>query len=276
MSVSHKLFIAIIFLLLTILDPARCELRLARRLEPHPIDKRNGFQGGWALQSSTCAAGEVSCSAFEACCPAGTSCDANSLGGDTACCPDQTPCNSFVSNAPSCANSTWTLWQGGNNPFCCLADQIGVDADGSSFSVGSCVQNNVVLPSSKAATSIPQIGATNSATTLRTVSTATTSKGTAGSTPSTDSNNGSSGPTNSAAASSSSHKLSGGAIGGIVGGVIGGIALIAITAFVFFRLGGRQRQSQSQSQSQQQPPPVGEKALPNELATKAHVAEMRA
>jgi hypothetical protein len=89
MSVSHKLFIAIIFLLLTILDPARCELRLARRLEPHPIDKRNGFQGGWALQSSTCAAGEVSCSAFEACCPAGTSCDANSLGGDTACCPDR-------------------------------------------------------------------------------------------------------------------------------------------------------------------------------------------
>ena len=185
MSVLHELFIAILFLLLTILDPAHCQLRLARRLEPHPINKR-GFQGGWALQSSTCAAGEVACSAFEACCPAGTSCDINSLGGDTACCPTgkhfqpplyttavwrtkpniDNPCNSYVSNAPSCANSTWTLWQGGNNPFCCLADQIGVVADKASFAVGSCVQNNVVLPSSKAATSVifpPSAGKAGSA-----------------------------------------------------------------------------------------------------------------
>jgi hypothetical protein len=84
--------IGIILLFLTFLAPAHSQVKLARRLTPHPLANRaDGFQGGWALQSSTCAAGEVVCSQFEACCPAGTTCDFNSLGGDTACCPDRMP-----------------------------------------------------------------------------------------------------------------------------------------------------------------------------------------
>jgi len=68
-------------------------------------------------------------------------------------------CNSQVLSAPSCANSSWTLWQGSNiggttNPFCCLPNQIGVNPEDASFAVGSCVANNVVLPSSKSATSV--------------------------------------------------------------------------------------------------------------------------
>jgi hypothetical protein len=63
-------------------------------------------------------------------------------------------CNSYVTNAPSCANSSWTLWDGGNNPFCCLGDQIGVNPNAVSFAVGACVANNVVLPASKSATSV--------------------------------------------------------------------------------------------------------------------------
>lgn len=181
MSTSPKLCIILLFHLLSLLAPVNCQFKLARRLEPHPLDKREGFQGGWALQASTCAPGEVVCpSPFVACCPAGTVCDSNSLDGDTACCPDGTYlyslgsslvfqttafsytntsltenlCNSYVTNAPSCANSSWTLWDGGNNPFCCLDDQIGVNPESVSFAVGACVANNVVLPSSKAATSV--------------------------------------------------------------------------------------------------------------------------
>jgi len=78
--------------LLSSLTLVNGQLQLARRLEPNPVDKRSAFQGGWALLSSTCAAGEVVCTGVvnAACCPSGTVCDGDSLGGAVACCPDRT------------------------------------------------------------------------------------------------------------------------------------------------------------------------------------------
>ena len=50
----------------------------------HP---RVSFQGGWPIQADTCPSNTTMCQFKDSCCPTGTNCYIDGLGGATACCP---------------------------------------------------------------------------------------------------------------------------------------------------------------------------------------------
>ena len=84
---------------------------------------------GFAIRrNGTCLSSEVNCGVtvapFRACCPAGASCPSQY---NVDCCPSPANCTQALLKNPSCANSTWTLYDNGGY-FCCAPDKIGYAA----------------------------------------------------------------------------------------------------------------------------------------------------
>ena len=84
---------------------------------------------GFAIRrNGTCLSNEVDCgqtkAPFRACCPAGGSCP-KSYNVD--CCPSPANCTQALLPNPSCANSSWTLYDNGGY-FCCAPGTIGYNA----------------------------------------------------------------------------------------------------------------------------------------------------
>lgn len=110
------------------------------------LDVRSVAQG-WSLQASTCPSDSTTCSSG-GCCPSTLTCNAAASDEVAACCSDG-DCRGSVEGAPTCADSSWSLYKGLNgNGFCCEVGQVGV-MDYTSGSM-SCVAKGSVGSSSTA------------------------------------------------------------------------------------------------------------------------------
>lgn len=91
---------------------------------------------GFAVRANgSCLSTEVDCGQtmkpYHACCPAGSYCPAQY---NVACCPSSANCTETLLQSPSCANTTWNLYDN-EGYFCCEPGKIGY-ASPKSFSDG--------------------------------------------------------------------------------------------------------------------------------------------
>ena len=89
------------------------------------LSKPSGFA---IRRNGTCLPNEVDCgvtaSPFRACCPAGASCP---VQYNIDCCPSSANCTETLLQDPSCANTTWTMYDNVGF-FCCAPGTIGYNA----------------------------------------------------------------------------------------------------------------------------------------------------
>ncbi|KAL8958101.1 MAG: hypothetical protein Q9193_004778 [Seirophora villosa] len=171
---------------------------------------------GFAVRrNGTCLSNEIDCgrtaAPFRACCPALSSCPEQY---NVDCCPSPANCTSTLLQEPTCANTTWTLYDN-QGYFCCAPGTIGYNAT-ETFSSGCAIPGS------------PPRGAEL----LAVVSAGETASSTASSTPT------STGPSSSSSDPSPEPSGSSSNTGAIAGGVVGGVAatlIAAIVAFWFFR-----------------------------------------
>ncbi|KAI8949646.1 hypothetical protein F4801DRAFT_391658 [Xylaria longipes] len=89
-------------------------------------------RNGWCLLSKEVDCGETA-NGYRACCPSITTCPHQY---NAACCPPDTNCTAAIVDTPSCANSSWIMFDNAGY-FCCESGQVGYDlgnTDGCSMS----------------------------------------------------------------------------------------------------------------------------------------------
>ncbi|KAL1980826.1 hypothetical protein VTN96DRAFT_3521 [Rasamsonia emersonii] len=135
------------------------------------VEKR-AISQGWSLQSSVCPSDTVSCG-NGGCCPSTLYCNPAATDQVSACCLTASDCRGEVENAPTCADSSWSLWQGLNgNDFCCETNLVGVyNAD--SQVAGSCVASTSTASATPAR--LMSTGSGSPATSTTTVPTSSSS-----------------------------------------------------------------------------------------------------
>ncbi|KAE8148175.1 hypothetical protein BDV25DRAFT_131442 [Aspergillus avenaceus] len=83
----------------------------------------NGFA---VRKNGSCLRTEVDCgetvTPFRGCCPGGTACP---IAYNIDCCPPGKNCTESIVAEPTCANSTWNLYQNEGFYYCCPYDTIG-------------------------------------------------------------------------------------------------------------------------------------------------------
>ncbi|KAI0433656.1 hypothetical protein F5Y09DRAFT_298446 [Xylaria sp. FL1042] len=171
---------------------------------------------GWAIRrnGSCMLTKEVDCgetaNSFRACCPSSSNCPSQY---NVACCPPNMNCTSSLVETPSCANSSWIMYDNGGY-FCCERGQVGYglrNTDG-------CATSGEALPDG--AVPIAAVDQTSSSTsTTASATTTTTVK-----------------PTTSYSSTPSSNTDETVPGGTIAGAVIGGLAGIAIIIGLFWFL----------------------------------------
>ncbi|KAI1131291.1 hypothetical protein F5Y10DRAFT_262259 [Nemania abortiva] len=175
------------------------------------------IEPGWAIRrnGSCLLMEEVDCgetaSPFRACCPSSTFCPAQY---NTACCPANVNCTAAIVEIPSCANSSWIMFDNGGY-FCCEKGQVGYNIDNTD---GCSLSGKALPPNAVPLAVVDQI--------FSSVSTSTSIGPTSHvSTPSPPS---SSSPSSSRAPSTNTgNHVPGGTIAGAVVGGVAGIATIA-------------------------------------------------
>ncbi|KAI0466445.1 hypothetical protein F4859DRAFT_519098 [Xylaria cf. heliscus] len=182
---------------------------------------------GWAIRrnSSCLVTQEVDCgetaNGFRGCCPSSTTCPHQY---NLACCEANTNCTTALVETPSCANSSWIMFDN-NGYFCCEDGQVGYNlgnTDGCSRSGKALVANAQPLAVENQTFSSTSTSSTSasSTSTSTSISTSTSAASTSLS------------PTTSPIANNAT---SGGTIAGAVVGGIAGIAIIAGLAWFFIR-----------------------------------------
>ncbi|KAI4227291.1 MAG: hypothetical protein LQ349_006731 [Xanthoria aureola] len=192
-----------------------------------------------ARRNGSCSPNEVDCGRtvdpFHACCPALAFCPRQR---NINCCPSPANCTATLLQNPTCANSTWSLYDN-HGYFCCPPGTIGYNAS-RTFSDG-CADPGP-LPSGARALAVVSAGQTTTSSTA--ASTATPSADTPpADTPPAHTSPGSSVP------SSPSHSNTGAIVGGVVGGVAA-VVIATIIAYWFFR----KRKSKTRSTEDQSGP----------------------
>jgi len=183
------------------------------------IQARDSSNGGWSLQSSSAVSGLTSCG-DDAYCPSSFTCFPASQAVAAACCPTSSDCHGAIYGAPSCADSSWSLYKNNQgNGFCCEAGQVGAFDPSATTGAGFCTdsvsssESSAVLVSSgtgSVSTSVVSSSAastTDASTTSATTAAVTSSGSTAsvtGSGSATKSSSGSSSTTGSSSASATS------------------------------------------------------------------------
>jgi len=104
-----------------------------------------------------CPSYTIDCTYTDVCCPIGSYCFGGVFQG--ICCPTNNDCTSAVTSKPACANSSWGLFDAGDNTpaaiagqdnylFCCDEGDIGVDEGPSCWSA----TDNSIFPTMLAST----------------------------------------------------------------------------------------------------------------------------
>ncbi|KAI1425370.1 hypothetical protein F5Y12DRAFT_795920 [Xylaria sp. FL1777] len=100
---------------------------------------------GWAIRrnGSCLLTKEVDCGAtvhpYRACCPSSSSCPPGQY--NVACCPPDINCTSSIVETPSCANSSWVMYNNGGY-FCCEKGQVGYNLT----NTDGCIMSGEALP----------------------------------------------------------------------------------------------------------------------------------
>ncbi|KAI0908904.1 hypothetical protein F4823DRAFT_563361 [Ustulina deusta] len=170
---------------------------------------------GWAIRrnGSCLLAKEVDCGAtvnpYRACCPTSSNCPSQY---NAACCPPNVNCTSSLVETPSCANSSWVMYDNGGY-FCCEKGQVGYNisnTDGCGISGNALPGGAVPVAVVDQTFSSTSTSASASATTTTTATTEPTTSHPSFSTPSPN----------------TSDTVPGGTIAGAVIGGLAGIATI--------------------------------------------------
>ncbi|KAI1176680.1 hypothetical protein F4777DRAFT_545561 [Nemania sp. FL0916] len=174
---------------------------------------------GWAIRrnGSCLLSEEIDCGTtvkpYRACCPSSTTCPTQY---NVACCPPNMNCTSAIAETPSCANSSWIMYDNGGY-FCCEQGQVGYNMYGSD----GCSKSGQPLPLHALPLAV-----------VEQVSHSTSTSSSASTPISTPASTSTPGPETSDApkpvpASNSSNNTPGGTIAGAVVGGVAGIAIIA-------------------------------------------------
>ncbi|KAI1757107.1 hypothetical protein F4782DRAFT_481292 [Xylaria castorea] len=176
---------------------------------------------GWAIRrnSSCILTQEVDCgetaNGYRACCPSSTTCP-NQY--NVACCPANANCTAAIVETPSCANSSWIMFDN-EGYFCCESGQVGYNLG----NTDGCSRSGKALPAN--ANPLAVISQMFSSTSTSSTSTSSTSTLTSAASTSLS-------PTTS---TNTTNTVIGGTIAGaVVGGVVG-IAIIAGLIWFFIR-----------------------------------------
>ncbi|KAJ5778992.1 hypothetical protein N7457_006712 [Penicillium paradoxum] len=209
------------------------------------------IQGYPIRRNNSCSTGESACGrtwgTFHACCPEGAQCldsQADKIR-NFICCPNSLNCSSVLADAPTCADTTWDLYNS-TGYFCCEPKHPGFDVQ-DTVSVG-CLDPGTPRNESYNALKASSIG--TPLTTLTSIS-ASTSR-------SSSTSLSSSIPTSSSDSSSSTNT------GAIAGGVVGGVVGAAILGTAIFFLIRRRKRQQSQQKFEPQTPHPALPAYPLE------------
>ncbi|KAI0193210.1 hypothetical protein EV127DRAFT_11703 [Xylaria flabelliformis] len=192
---------------------------------------------GWAIRrnSSCILTQEVDCgetaNGYRACCPSSTTCPSQY---NVACCPASTNCTAAIVETPSCANSSWIMFDNAGY-FCCESGQVGYNLR----NTDGCSKSGKALP----ANANPLAVVSQMFPSTSTSSTSTSSSSTPTSTASTSPS-----PTTS---SDTTNAMTGGTIAGAVVGGVAGIAILASLVWFFIR----KRKSTSVTGERQQEAP---------------------
>ncbi|KAJ6078126.1 uncharacterized protein N7446_001062 [Penicillium canescens] len=190
-------------------------------------------QGYPVRRNNSCSAGESVCGrtwgTFYACCPGSSQClDSHSTKiNNFICCRDTLNCTGLLADTPTCANTSWDLYNS-TGYFCCEPNHAGFSVQGT-VSVG-CVDPGAARNLSYSALKPSSTGTSSTTPTSTPTSIPTSSLGAGSST------------------SGHSSRTNAGAIGGgVAGGVVGAAAIIA-ALYLLIRYRKRQ-QPRQQSQS---------------------------
>ncbi|KAI0450862.1 hypothetical protein F5B21DRAFT_507738 [Xylaria acuta] len=172
---------------------------------------------GWAIRrggGSCLVSEEVDCgetaNGYRACCPSSTTCPHQY---NVACCLANTNCTAAIADTPSCANSSWIMFDNGGY-FCCENGQVGYNLR----NTNGCSKSDKALPAN--AKPLAVISQTFSSTSTSSTSASTSAAPTSPS------------PTTSL---NTSNTTPGGTIAGAVVGGVAGIAIIAGLIWFFMR-----------------------------------------
>jgi len=112
-----------------------------RVLAEKAVQARQSETGGWSLQSSSAVSGLTSCGS-DAYCPSSYSCIPATQAVAAACCPNSSNCIGAIFGAPTCADSSWSLYKNNQgNGFCCEGGQVGAFDSSALTGAGFCTDS---------------------------------------------------------------------------------------------------------------------------------------